>query len=181
MTIDTDNFFAPAGPTPDFVIGPAPGYIAGPAPDSVRVPAFGVIASRVALIVINPNKSNYFYRKQIRAEDFTSFKLYIKEIIWIGGIPFGETEKIWNFILSIPDRIQKAEVAKNLGHQFIFLVEKMGDEYQQFFDLVKRPWKKTGRAKDTMTSIITRLRFHINTNEKKSVFRIKVLVAFDKY
>ena len=193
----TDDFFAPAGPSlgsitgptpgsvagpaPDSVTSPAPGSVAGPAPDSVTSPAPGVVAGRVAPVMINPTKGNYFYRKQVTAEDLTSSKLYMKGTIWIGGIPFGETGEAWNYMLGILDDTQKAEVAKDFGHQFILLAEKMGDGYQQFSDLVKRTWKETGMAKDTMTGIITRLRPHITANKEKGVFRSKTLAAIDKY
>ena len=197
MTISIDNFFAPAGPAlssvtgptpgsiaglaPDSVTSPASGSVAGPAPDSVTGPAFGVVADRVAPMVIDPTKGNYFYGKQVTAEDLTSSKLYMKEIIWIGGILFSETGKAWNYIFGIPDDTQRAKVAENLGYQFILLAEKMGDGYQQFSDLVKRTGKETGIAKDTMTGIITRLRPHITANKEKNVFRNKTLAAIDKY
>ena len=72
-------------------------------------------------------------------------------------------------------------MAKDIGHQFILLAEKMGDGYQQFSDLVKRTWKETGMAKDIMTGIITRLQPHITANKEKGVFRSKTLAAIDKY
>ena len=152
--MSTDDFSAPASPSPGFVTGPTPGSIAGPAPDSVTSPAPGsvagpapdsvtgpapsVVAGRVALVVIDPTKGNYFYGKQITVEDLTSSKLYMKGTIWIGGIPFGETGEAWNYMLGIPDDKQRAKVVKDLGHQFILLAEKMGDGYQQFSNLVKR-------------------------------------------
>ena len=114
-------------------------------------------------------------------EDLTNSKLYIKGTIWIGGIPFSETGEAWNYMLGIPDNTQKAEVAKNLGHQFIFLAEKMEDGYQQFSDLIKRTWKETGMTKDTITGIITKLCPHITANKKKIVFHSKALAAIDKY
>ena len=105
----TDDFSAPAGPSfdsvtgpapgsvaspaPDSVTSPAPGSVASPVPDSVTCPAPGVVAGRVAPVVINPTKGNYFYGKQVTAEDLTSSKRYMKGTIWIGGIPFGETGK----------------------------------------------------------------------------------------
>ena len=107
MTIGTNDFSTPAGPTPGSVIGftsgsvagpapdsvtnPAPGFVAGPAPDSVTIPVPGVVAGCVIPVVIDPTKGNYFYAKQVTAEDFTSSKLYLKGTIWIGGIPFGKT------------------------------------------------------------------------------------------
>ena len=197
MTIGTDDFSAPAGlapgsvtvpapgsiagPAPDSVTSPAPGSVAGPAPDSVIGLAPGVVAGRVAPVVINPTKSNYFYGKQVTVKNLTSSKLYMKGTIWIKGIPFGETGEAWNYMLGIPDNTRRAEVAEDLGHQFIFLAEKMGDGYQQFSDLVKRTWKETGMAKNTMTGIITRLRPHITANKEKGVFRSKTLAAIDKY
>ena len=110
MTIGTDNFFAPVGPVLGSITSPAPGSIAGlapdsvtslafcsvagPAPDFVTSPASSVIVGRIALLVIDPIKGNYFYGKQVMVKDLTSFKLYIKGTIWIGGIPFGETDEI---------------------------------------------------------------------------------------
>ena len=127
-----------AGPVPDSVTSLAPGSIAGPAPDSVTSPAPGIIAGRVTPVVIDSTKGNYFYGKQVTAEDLTSFKLYMKRTIWIGGIPCGETCEALNYMLSILDDTQRAEVAENLGLQFILLAKKMGDGYQQCCDLVKR-------------------------------------------
>ena len=50
------------------------------------------------------------------AEDLTSSKLYMKVTIWIGGIPFGEIGKAWNYMLGILDDTQRAEVVEDLGH-----------------------------------------------------------------
>ena len=127
-----------ASPAPDSIISPAPGSVAGPAPDSITNLAPGVVASRVTPVVIDSTKDNYFYGKQVTAEDLISSKPYMKGIIWIRDILFDETSKAWNYMLGIPDDIQRAEVAKDLGHQFILLAKKMGDGYQQFSDLVKR-------------------------------------------
>ena len=193
----TDDYFAPAGPTfgsvagpaSDFIISSALGSVTGPAPDSVTGPTSGIIAgstpgvvvSRIAFIVIDLTKGNYFYEKQVIAEDLTNSKLYMKETIWIEGIPFGEIGKAWNYMLDIPDDTQRAKVAKDLGHQFILLAEKMRDGYQQFSDLVKHTWKETGIAKNIMTDIIIRLRPHITINKEKNVFSSKTLVAINKY
>ena len=97
MTMGTNDFSAPTGTAPGFVTGPslgsvaglafnsitspAPGSVAGPAPDSITGPAFNVVAGRVAPVVIDPTKSNYFYGKQVTAEDLTSSKLYMKGTI----------------------------------------------------------------------------------------------------
>ena len=121
MSMGIDDFSASTGPAPGFVTGPAsgsvagpaadsitspaPGSVAGPAPDSVTGPALGVVADRVAPVVIDPTKGNYFYGKQVTAEDLTSSKLYMKGTIWIGGIPFSKTDKAWNYMLGIPDNI----------------------------------------------------------------------------
>ena len=128
----TDDFFAPVSPAPGSITGPAPssvagpaleyitsptpGSIAGPAPNSVTGPALGVVAGRVAPVVIDPTEDNYFYEKQVTAEDLTSSKLYMKGTIWIGGIPFDETGKAWNYMLGIPDDTQKTKVVEDLGH-----------------------------------------------------------------
>ena len=170
-----------AGSTLDSVTSPASGSVVCPTPDSVTSAAPSDVAGHVVLVVIDSTKGNYFYRKQVMTEDLTSFKLYMKGTIWIRGILFGKTSKAWNYMFGIPDNPQRAELAKDLGHQFIFLAKKMGDGYQQFFDLVKCTWKETGMAKDIMTGIITRLCPHITANKKKGVFCSKILAAIDKY
>lgn len=89
MTIGIDDFFASAGPAFGSVTSPAPGSIIGPTLDSftdsslgsIAGPTPGVIAARIAHVVIDLNKSNYFYKNQIMAQDLTNSKLYIKEII----------------------------------------------------------------------------------------------------
>lgn len=40
-------------------------------------------------------------------------------------------------MLGIPDKIQRIEIAKDLGHLFILLAKKMKNRYQQFSHLVK--------------------------------------------
>ena len=82
-----------AGPAPDFVTNPASGSVTGPALDAVTGPAPGIIAGRIAFVEIDISKGNYFYGKQVTAEDLTSSKLYMKGTIWIRGIPFGETSE----------------------------------------------------------------------------------------
>ena len=57
----------------------------------------------------------------------------------------------------------------------------MRNGYQQFSNLVKRTWKETGMAKDTMIGIIMRLYPHITANKEKNVFRSKTLAAVHKY
>lgn len=105
----------------------------------------------------------------------------MKGTILIGGIPFSKTVEAWNYMLGIPDETRRAEVAEDLGHQFILLAKKMGDGYHKFSDLVKRTWKDTGMAKNTMTGIITRLRPHVNANKQKGEHRTKPLQAINKH
>lgn len=154
MTIGNDDFFVPggltfgsitgpaidsvAGPTFDSVISPTPDSIAGFALNFVIGPVSGIITGRVTLLIIESTKSNYFYEKQVMAENLTSSKLFIKVIIWMKNILFGRTREAWNYILSILNDIQRAKMAKDLGHQLIFLAEKMEDGYQQFSDLIKQ-------------------------------------------
>lgn len=65
---------------PNSIAGPDPGFVAGLIPGSVIVLAPGAVAGCVVLVVIDP-KTTFFYSKQITAEDYTSFKLYIKGTI----------------------------------------------------------------------------------------------------
>lgn len=188
MTMGT-NVSAPIGSAFNSVIGPAPSFVVGPAPDSVTNFALnpitglipGVVAVRIPFVMIDPKKSYYFYEKQVMVKNLTSYKLYMKGTIWIRGILFGEISKAWKYMLGISDETQKAEMTRNFGQQFIFLVKKIGDEYQQFSDLVKYTWKETSIAKDTMTNIIMRLRPYITASKKNGVFYSKILVAIDKY
>lgn len=46
-------------------------------------------------------------------------------------------------MLGIADEKRRAEVAEDLGHQFVLLAEKMGDGYLAFSNLVKSTWKET--------------------------------------
>ncbi len=156
MTIGINNSSTPAGPAPDSVVGPAAGSVAGPATGAVTGPALGAVAGRVAPVVMEPN-TPFYYGKAVTAEDFTSSKLYMKETIWIGGIPFTDTTDAWNYMLGIPDNKHRAEVAEDLGHQFVLLAEKMGDSYQTLSNLVKTTWKSTGMARDTMSDLLARL------------------------
>ena len=119
--MDIDDLFGLAGPTPgsitgsalgsiagpafDSITNPAPSTVAGPTPDSISSPTLGIVLGRVASIVIDLTKSNYFYRTQITAKNLTSSTLYMKEKFWIENIPFGEIRKTWNYILGILDKI----------------------------------------------------------------------------
>ena len=115
-------------PTPNSIIGLAPGIVASF--------SLSVVVCHVFFVVMDSIKRNYIYGKQVKAADLTSFKVYIKRTIWIRRISFGKIDKTWNYMLDISNKTQKAKVAKNFGHQFIFLVEKMRNRYLQFFDLV---------------------------------------------
>lgn len=94
-------------------------------------PAPGAVAGRVAPVVMEPN-TPFYYGKAVTAEDFTKTKLYMKGTIWVGGIPFTDTTDAWNYMLGIPDDKRRAEVAEDLGHQFVLLAGKMGDGYLTF-------------------------------------------------
>ena len=146
-----------------FVIGSISGFVAGPTFDSI--PVASVIPSHIAYVVIDSTKDNYFYRKQVMTKDLTNFKLYIKNIIQIRGILFGEISKAWNYMLSILDEIQRVDIAKDLSHLFILLAKKMENRYHQFSDLIKHIQKKTGMVKDIITGIITRFCPNVNANK----------------
>ena len=95
MIMGIDDFFAPVNPIPSSVTGPTPSSVAGPAPDSVTGPAPGcipgptrnpvigsapgIVTGRVAPVMINPTKGNYFYGKQVIAKEFTSTNYIWKE------------------------------------------------------------------------------------------------------
>lgn len=84
-------------------------------------------------------------------------------------------------MLKTLDKIQRAKVFKNLNHQFIFLIKKMRNGYQNCSNLVKQIWKDTTIAKDAITSIIKRFGLYVNVNKEKRVFYNKMLIAIDKY
>lgn len=87
-----------ASPAPNSVIGlapssvacPAPGFVPDSASSFVIVPASGAIIGYIASVVMD-SKTTFFYGKQVMAEDYISSRLYMKRMIWIGKIPFGET------------------------------------------------------------------------------------------
>lgn len=87
----------------------------------------------------------------------------------------------WNYMLGISDNKREAEVAEDLGHQFVFLAKKMGDGYQTFANLVKSTWKSTSIARDTMAGIVASLRPHIIANKRKSENRASTLEALEKH
>ena len=84
-------------------------------------------------------------------------------------------------MLGILDEIHQAEIAKNLGYQFVFLAEKIKDGYQIFFNLVKCTWKKTGIARNIILNLFSKLRPYVNANKKKSKHRISTLQTIDKH
>lgn len=120
MTIEINYFSAPASsalgsvisPALSFVTGFAPssaddyalGSVADSAPDLITFSAPDIVSSRIALVLIDPIKSNFFYGKQVTIEDFRSSKLYMKKTIWIRQILFGEKAKV-ELHLSILDEI----------------------------------------------------------------------------
>lgn len=94
--IKTNNFFVSANlifsfftsPAFYFIIGSASNFVAGSIlsfvndfiSDSITIFALGAIADRIIPIIIN-FKTTFFCKKQVTAEDYISFKLYIKGII----------------------------------------------------------------------------------------------------
>lgn len=114
MTIRTNDFFIPLGltlgltsePILEPALGPASGPTLRPTLKSAlgKIIAFtpSAVAACIALVVMDSNKP-FYYGKAVMVRDFTSFKIYIKEIIWIRGIPFNDITEAWNYILNILD------------------------------------------------------------------------------
>lgn len=73
--------------TPSFIIGFIFSSISNFAFSFIIVLTFDVIISCIGFIVIY-SKMTYFYIKLVKAEDYTSFKLYIKRKIQIKRILF---------------------------------------------------------------------------------------------
>lgn len=63
------------------VLYPTFNSITGPAPGIVTSFSLKIVLRRVFFVIIDPTKSNYFYGKQVKAVDLTSFKVYIKRTI----------------------------------------------------------------------------------------------------
>lgn len=60
MTIGTNDSSPPAGLAPGLALSPAPAFDVGLVPGTITAPAPGVIASRVAPMVINPHTTFYY-------------------------------------------------------------------------------------------------------------------------
>ncbi len=43
--------------------------------------------------------------------------MYTKGIIWIGDVPFISLNEAWEYMLGIPDGLQRLEIAKDIAHQ----------------------------------------------------------------
>lgn len=48
-------------------------------------------------------------------------------------------------------------MAKDLNHQFMLLMEKMGHGYKTFVDLEKSSWKSTGITREIMAGVVASL------------------------
>lgn len=118
--MDTDIFSALVGPALGSITDPASGSVISPAPDSVISLGLSIITGSVASIVINFTKSNYFYGKYVMTEDLTSFKLYMKVIIWIERIPFDKTGKAWNYMLGIQMKYEERRWPKISATSLLF-------------------------------------------------------------
>lgn len=92
MTIGTNNFFPPASlaslPTSGLTIWFDASFVLG----TIFVFAPTTFTSYIIPVVINP-QTIFYSKKTVMVEDLTSLKLYIKEIIWIGGILFSNITK----------------------------------------------------------------------------------------
>lgn len=77
--MSNDDFYALAVFASGFVTNPASGSVASFVSNSIL--ASDIIANRIAFVLIDPTKDNYFYKKEIKVKDLTSFKLYMKETI----------------------------------------------------------------------------------------------------
>lgn len=71
-------------------------------------------------------------------------------------------------------------MAKDFGHQFVHLMEKIENDYQTLSNLVKSTWKTTGMAKNTMFNLFTKFQSHIITNKRKSEYCTSTLKVINK-
>lgn len=94
MIIETLNSTAFASSTPSSIAALSTGTITGS--------IFDAITGYIAFIVINSNIS-FYYKKLVMTKNFTSLKLEIKEILWIGKILFTDILDAWNYMLGISD------------------------------------------------------------------------------
>ncbi len=99
----------------------------------------------------------FFIRKPVIVADNITSRIYTKSIIWIGGILFSSLDKAWKYMLNIPNRLQRLEIAKEIAHQQVLAAEKMGCKYKNMARLLKRDWKSVEMAKGTITDLVSRL------------------------
>lgn len=174
MTIETDDSSPPTSSAPSFTPSSAPTFDVGLVAGTVTLSTPCAIAGRNTPVVINPHRI-FYYRIAATAEDLTTSKLYMKGTIWIGEIPFSNTTEAWNYMLEIPNNKRQAKLAKDHEHQFVFLLGKMGNNYQTFANQIKSTWKSTGMARDTMASIVASLQPHIIAKSKNCMSTLEAL------
>lgn len=58
-----------------------------------------------------------------------------KVLYRLAGVPFAILDDAWQYMMSIPDQTQRAEVAEDVVHQHVFLAEKIGTGHQNMTPL----------------------------------------------
>lgn len=64
--------------------------------------------------------------------------MYIKRTIWVGGFNLYKVNNTWQYMLSIFDLAHCSKIGNNITHQYIFLAQKIGFEFQSISDLLKK-------------------------------------------
>ncbi len=86
------------------------------APVNVPAPASLVFFPHAGLPVIQDMTKPFFIGKSVTALDNTTARMYIKATIWIGGVSFPSLDKVWEYMLEIPDDDQQREIAEDIAH-----------------------------------------------------------------
>lgn len=120
MTIEINNLFISAGSVFGFVVNffsssiayfvfsfianSASAYVNNSISGFTIIFLFTIIVGRIVFAIIK-SQTTFFNSKKVIIKDYTNFKLYIKETIWIRRILFNKTINVENYMLDIPDKI----------------------------------------------------------------------------
>ena len=93
----------------------------------------------IPLMTVVQNMIKPFYiGKPFISTNNTLVLIYIKRILWIGGVSFLFLDDDGQYILTIPNELQRLEVAKNVAYQQVLLAEKIGGKHENMTMLLKQ-------------------------------------------
>lgn len=68
---------------------------------------------------------SFYLGKRVTSHDFSTLRLYMKKTIWVSGIIFDVVASAGQYMLGIPKKYKRVELAADIIHQHVLMSQKL--------------------------------------------------------